>query len=125
MITFTEQDKALAEAVEEALKQASISGVPGTPAFTSPIMTAAQYEPTTFPGVAKTLPRDSNRDIGIAVAYALRTVPLVLPQFFRSTMPPPVAGAIVYVKDGAGGQPVVAFSDGVTWLRCDTRSALS
>lgn len=121
MITFTDQDKAIAEAVETALKQASIDGVPG---FTASIMTAAQYEPSTFPGVAPTLPRDSNRDIGIAVAYALRSLPMRLPQFFKNNLPAPVKGSMIYVHDGATGSPCVAFSDGSGWLRCDTLTAV-
>lgn len=119
MTTFDDQDKAFAEAVEKALKDASIDGVP---AFTTSIMTADQYEPTTFPGVAKTLPRDANRDIGIAVAVALRTVPLGVPAFFMATLPPPVVGGIIYVHNGAAGSPVLAFSDGTAWLRSDTRA---
>lgn len=122
MITFTDADKALAEAVEAALKQASIDGVPG---FTESIMTAEQYVPTTFPAVAGTLPRDANRDIGIAVAYALRTAPFSLPQFFKNNLPAPVKGGMIYVHDGASGSPVMAFSDGTKWLRCDTLDAVS
>lgn len=122
MITFTDADKALAEAVEAALKQASIDGVAG---FTESVMTDEQYEPTTFPGVAATLPRDANRDIGIAVAYALRTVPVCLAQHFVASLPPPVKGGLIYVHNGAAGAPVVAFSDGTGWMRCDTRAIVT
>lgn len=34
-------------------------------------------------------------------------------------------GTLVYVSNGAGGLPVVAFSDGSNWLRCDTRAAVA
>ena len=34
-------------------------------------------------------------------------------------------GATIYVSDGAEGDPVIAFSDGTNWLRCDTRAAIS
>ena len=33
--------------------------------------------------------------------------------------------AWIYVSNGAAGQPVMAFSDGSSWLRCDTRTAIS
>lgn len=122
MITFTDQDKALAEAVEAALKQASIDGVPG---FTASIMTAEQYVPSTFPAVAPTLPRDANRDIGIAVAYALRAMPMCLSQHFVASLPTPVKGGLIYVHNGAAGSPVVAFSDGTGWLRCDNRAIVT
>ena len=29
-------------------------------------------------------------------------------------------GQMVYLSDGAAGSPVIAFSDGTNWLRCDT-----
>lgn len=32
---------------------------------------------------------------------------------------------LVYVSNGAAGAPVVAFSDGANWLRCDTLAAVS
>lgn len=35
------------------------------------------------------------------------------------------AGAVIYVSNGAAGSPVLAFSDGTNWLRCDTRAAIS
>lgn len=35
------------------------------------------------------------------------------------------AGTIVYVSNGAAGSPVLAFSDGTNWLRCDTLAAVS
>lgn len=34
-------------------------------------------------------------------------------------------GMVIYVSDGATGSPVVAFSDGTDWLRCDTLSAIA
>lgn len=127
MITFTAEDKAMAEALEAALKQASIDGVPGTPTpFTSSVMTAAQYEPTTFPGVASTLPRDVNRAFGLAVAYALRTAVPRVPQFQKASLPPPIVGGVIYVHNGTSADlPILAFSDGSKWFRCDTRDAIS
>lgn len=35
------------------------------------------------------------------------------------------ARALIYVSNGAAGSPVVAFSDGTNWLRCDTLAAIS
>ena len=35
------------------------------------------------------------------------------------------ARKLVYVSNGAAGSPVVAFSDGTNWLRCDTLAAIS
>lgn len=36
-----------------------------------------------------------------------------------------IAGAIVYVSDGAEGSAILAFSDGTDWLRSDTGAAIS
>jgi len=36
-----------------------------------------------------------------------------------------IAGALIYVSDGAAGSPVLAFSNGTDWLRSDTRAAIS
>jgi hypothetical protein len=35
------------------------------------------------------------------------------------------AGKMIYVSDGAAGNPVVAFGNGTNWLRCDTLAAIS
>lgn len=35
------------------------------------------------------------------------------------------AGTMIYVSDGAAGGPIIAFSDGAAWLRCDTGAAVS
>lgn len=32
---------------------------------------------------------------------------------------------MVYVQDGAAGNPVMAFSDGSDWRRCDTLAVIS
>jgi hypothetical protein len=34
-------------------------------------------------------------------------------------------GVQLYVQDGAEGNPVMAFSDGTNWLRCDNLQAIS
>lgn len=36
-----------------------------------------------------------------------------------------LAGTMIYVSNGAAGAPVIAFSDGTDWLRCDTRAAIA
>lgn len=45
--------------------------------------------------------------------------------FTVATLPPAAAGGIIYVSDGAAGTPVLAFSDGTTWLRSDTRGPVT
>jgi hypothetical protein len=34
-------------------------------------------------------------------------------------------GSIIYVSNGAAGSPVIAFSNGTNWLRCDTLAIIS
>lgn len=36
-----------------------------------------------------------------------------------------MAGLITYFSNGAAGAPVLAFSNGVNWLRVDTLAAIS
>lgn len=45
--------------------------------------------------------------------------------FTVATLPPVIETGIIYVSDGAAGSPVLAFSDGVNWLRSDTRAAVA
>lgn len=47
--------------------------------------------------------------------------------YFVSTVPDAMTaeGMMIYVQDGAAGLPIMAFSDGSNWLRCDTRAAIS
>lgn len=35
------------------------------------------------------------------------------------------ANTVVFVSDGAAGSPILAFSDGTDWLRCDTGAAVA
>jgi hypothetical protein len=35
------------------------------------------------------------------------------------------ARRLIYVSNGAAGSPVVAFSNGTNWLRCDTLATIS
>ena len=35
------------------------------------------------------------------------------------------AGTLIYVSNGAAGQPILAFSDGTNWKRSDTGATIS
>ena len=35
------------------------------------------------------------------------------------------ARCLIYVSNGAAGQPIVAYSNGTTWLRLDTNAAIA
>ena len=39
-----------------------------------------------------------------------------------ATLPAVVVGGIIYVSNGAGGDPILAFGAGEAWLRSDTRA---
>ena len=56
---------------------------------------------------------------------ANNTVGIPLPTYTVATLPTVETGTLIYVSDGAAGNPVVAFGDGSNWLRCDTRAAVS
>ena len=63
-----------------------------------------------------------------SVAAAAVTVdrPLVLKSYTVATLPAVgAAGGIIYVSNGAAGSPIVAFSNGANWLRCDTAAAVA
>lgn len=51
--------------------------------------------------------------------------PVVLPTYAVAALPDAVAGGMIYVSDGAAGSPILAFSDGTDWLRCDTAAAVT
>jgi len=36
-----------------------------------------------------------------------------------------LAGTLIYVSNGAGGSPIIAFSDGTNWKRSDTGATIS
>lgn len=50
---------------------------------------------------------------------------LVAKSYTVATLPDPVAAGVIYVSDGAAGSPILAFSDGTDWLRCDTAAAVA
>ena len=56
---------------------------------------------------------------------AKNTVGIPLPTFTVASLPTVETGTLIYVSNGAAGSPVVAFSDGSNWVRCDTRAAVS
>lgn len=47
--------------------------------------------------------------------------------FTVNTVPSAAAseGGQIYVNNGANGSPIIAFSNGSAWLRCDTAGVLS
>jgi hypothetical protein len=53
--------------------------------------------------------------------------PIKLQSYTITTLPAAniSIGSIAYVSNGAGGLPIVAFSDGTSWLRLDTRAVVS
>lgn len=56
--------------------------------------------------------------------------PVSLGTYTVATAPVPAAnqsltGTITFFTNGANGSPIVAFYDGTTWLRCDTKTAIS
>ena len=65
--------------------------------------------------------------ISTGVAYADPAVTLVQFQAYTvATVPSATtAGQMIYVSNGAAGNPVMAFSNGTNWLRVDTLAAIS
>ena len=53
--------------------------------------------------------------------------PVGLATYTVATLPAAASfvGALIYVSDGATGDPIVAFSDGTDWLRVDTKVAVA
>ena len=47
------------------------------------------------------------------------------PVYSVSELPVGVEGDTAYVSNGAAGDPVLAFHDGASWLRCDTLAVVS
>ena len=97
--------------------------VGGTPVVAA-VMSAGQFD--TVAGQASSLP-DVVEAQAIATVRALRTKPLALLSATVAGLPPAAdhPGGMAYVTNGAAGAPVVAFSDGSTWLRMDTRTPVT
>lgn len=68
-----------------------------------------------------------SNSISVGVAYAdpaLRSAAFTA--FTVATVPAASpAGQVIYVSNGAAGSPILAFSDGSSWLRCDTAAAIA
>ena len=60
-------------------------------------------------------------------AYADPAVTLVQFQAYTVATVPSAAtaGQMIYVSNGAQGDPIMAFSDGTNWLRVDTKNAIA
>lgn len=65
--------------------------------------------------------------ISIGAAYSDPLVTLVqFKPYTVATVPAATtAGQMIYVSNGAQGNPIMAFSDGTNWLRVDTRAAIA
>lgn len=58
-------------------------------------------------------------------ASTFTATPLVVPTYTVDTAPEgDPAGSIAYITDGAGGDPILAFSNGTAYRRSDTGGAL-
>ena len=68
-----------------------------------------------------------SNSISVGVAYADPALQSAAFKAYTVATVPPAspAGQLIYVSNGAGGNPVMAFSDGTDWLRVDTRAAIS
>jgi hypothetical protein len=54
--------------------------------------------------------------------------PVVVSESFTVATVPSAADnprGMIYVSNGAAGNPIIAFSNGTDWLRVDTRTAIS
>ena len=53
--------------------------------------------------------------------------PVTLATYTVTTVPAAAdnTGALIYVSNGAAGDPIVAFSDGSDWLRVDSKTAIT
>ena len=52
---------------------------------------------------------------------------ITLPTYTVAGVPSAASNArkLIYVSNGAAGSPVVAFSNGTNWLRCDTLGTIA
>ena len=110
-----DRDKASALVAEQLIKNHSVNGQDG---FVTGFVTAAQYG---------SLGGDVNKATTLGIIEALRLLPLRLPVYAVADLPAASShtGAAVYVSNGAAGNPIMAFSNGSNWMRCDTNTAVS
>jgi hypothetical protein len=58
--------------------------------------------------------QDPQLNLVAFTAYTVATAPSASP-----------AGQVAYFSNGKAGDPILAFSNGTNWLRCDTALAIS
>lgn len=109
--------------VENKIRRAMTEGVPGV---SSAVMTPTDYTPNS-PGVSPNIAQDTNRALAAGIIEGIASFPVRLPRFTVTNIPTAAlwVGALVYVANGAAGQPIVAFSNGSAWIRVDTGTAIS
>lgn len=66
-------------------------------------------------------------EVYAAVGAIGTTAPGPLDTYTVATQPDATENArkMIYVSDGAEGDPIVAFSDGTIWRRCDTNAEIA
>lgn len=75
---------------------------------------------TTFSGPVTS----QNGFIGNVTGDVVGTI--VVPTYTVATVPGTApAGAVIFVSNGAAGQPILAYGSGSAWLRSDTGGALA
>jgi hypothetical protein len=95
----------------------------GTTTFSGPVNSVAGFVGTVTGDVTGNVTGDVTGNVTGDVVGAIQ-----LPSFDFDDVPSAIdagAGTLIFVSDGAEGNPVVAFSDGTDWLRVDTRVAIS
>lgn len=125
-VVLDANDAALVIAIETGIRSALTQGTPdGTvQAVMSPTQYTGQADSAAKTANASTVAKFANRATAAGVVSALRARPLRLLVCSVGSLPSPVVGGIIYVSDGAAGTPVLAFSDGTSWLRSDTRAVV-
>lgn len=68
-----------------------------------------------------------SNSISVGVAYADPALQSAAFKAYTVATVPPAspAGQLIYVSNGAQGDPIMAFSDGSAWLRVDTKNAIA
>jgi hypothetical protein len=107
-------------AAEAATKTALTEGLDTGEAA---VMTAAQYAPTGNEALAA----NAIKATAAGIVKALATMPIRLPIYAVNDLPSPgdYIAALVYCWNGANGQPILAYSSGLYWLRSDTGNPVS
>lgn len=81
-----------------------------------------------YTGVAYSRLTVQNLEVDNLTAGGLTAAsPLTLPAYDVASVPDATEweNGVILVTDGAGGDPIIAFSDGTDWLRSDTGAAIS